>query len=241
MSPLDIGLCAFLVIAWPLYEYFIDWPRFKRWRHHSPSRALIREFKATIIQQWLLTAIAGFTWLRAGRPWESIGMRPVMGWRLVESAAIALALIGLNVYQILVIQKSEKARRAARNSRSIKSVEMILPHSDAELRWFLLVSMTAGVCEEFLFRGYLIHALAPLLSWWGAAGLALIPFGLLHGYQGRDGVIKTTIVGAFMTLVVVATRSLIPAMVLHALIDIGGGVVAYTIVKPRRSDAPAEA
>ena len=241
MSPLDIGLCAFLMIAWPLYEFFVDWPRFKRWRDHIPSRALIREFKATIIQQWVLTAIAAFIWVHAGRSWESIGMRPVMGWRLLGSAALALALIALNAYQILAIAKSEKTRRAARSSKSIRSVEMILPHNETQLRWFFLVSMTAGFCEEFLFRGYLIHALAPLITWWGAAALALIPFGLLHGYQGRDGIIKTAIVGAFMTLVVAATHSLIPAMVLHALIDIGGGVVAYTIIKPRASEAGSAA
>jgi membrane protease YdiL (CAAX protease family) len=241
MSPLDIGLCLFLIVAWPVYEKWIDWPRFQRWLDRVPSRARIREFQVTIVQQWLLTAIAAFIWLHAGRSWESIGMRPLWGWRLWGTAVLALALIALNMYQVLTIERSEKARRAARNSQSIKSVEMILPHGDTELRWFFLVSMTAGFCEEFLFRGYLIHALAPLLTWWGAAALALIPFGLLHGYQGRAGIIKTAIVGAFMTLTVAATRSLIPAMIFHALIDIGGGVVAYTIIRPRRSEAVAEA
>src|SRR5262245_41653897 len=142
MSPLDIGFCLFLMVAWPIYEKFIDWPRFQRWLDRVPSRARIREFQVTIVQQWLLTAIAGFIWLHAGRSWESIGMRPVAGWRLFGSAALALALIALNVYQVLIIERSEKARRAARNSRSIKSVEMILPHGDTELRWFFLVSMT---------------------------------------------------------------------------------------------------
>jgi CAAX protease family protein len=224
-------------VAWPIYEKFVDWPRFQRWLDRVPARARIREFRMTIIQQWVLTAIAAFIWLHAGRRWEDIGMRPLAGWRLWESAALVLLLIALNAYQVRVIAKSEKTRLAARNSKSIKSVEKILPHNEAELRWFLLVSMTAGFCEEFLFRGYLINALAPVFTWWGAAALALIPFGLLHGYQGRSGIIKTTIVGGFMTLIVAATHSLIPAVVMHAVIDIGGGVVAYTIIKPRASDA----
>jgi membrane protease YdiL (CAAX protease family) len=133
-----------------------------------------------------------------------------------------------------MIGKNAKARADARNSKSIRSVEPVLPHNDRELRWFLGVSMTAGLCEEFLFRGYLIGAMAPLLGWWGAAAAALIPFGLMHGYQGKAGIIKTTIVGAVMTLIVAVTHSLIPAMVLHAVIDIGGGVVTYTILKPRK-------
>jgi hypothetical protein len=44
-----------------------------------------------------------------------------------------------------------------------------------------------------------------------------------------------------MTLVVAATRSLIPAMVFHSLIDSGGGVVAYTIIRPRRNEAVGDA
>lgn len=233
-SPFDIGLCAFIMVVWPIYEKWVDWPRFQRWLERAPHRARMREFQLTLIQQWLLTAIAAFIWLNAGRSWESIGMRPVVGWRLWGSFAVALALFGLNAYQAWVIGKSEKARHAARNSKSIRALEAILPHTDAELRWFLVVSMTAGFCEEFLFRGYLIGAMAPWVGWWPAAALALIPFGLLHGYQGRSGIIKTAVVGAVMTLVVAATRSLIPAMVLHAIIDIGGGVVTYTILKPRR-------
>ena len=239
MSPLDIGFCFFLMVAWPVYEKWIDWPRFQRWSEHVPSSARLREFRITIIKLWLLAAIAAFIWLHAGRRWEAIGMRPVMGWRLWGSAVLALALIALNAYQIVTITKSEKARRAARNSESIKSMEEILPRNDNELRWFLLMSMTAGFCEELIFRGYLIHVLAPLVTWWGAAALALIPFGILHGYQGKSGIIKTTIVGAFLTLVVAATHSLIPAMVLHALIDIGGGMVTFAILKPRAEAATA--
>ena len=234
MALLDIALCFFLIVAWPAYAKVVEWPRFRREVEKDPRRALLHEYRMTLLQQWVITAIAAFIWLHAGRSWESIGMRPVIGWRLWGSLALILAVFVLHAYQAWMLDRSARARTAARNSESIKSLETILPHNDNELRWFFLVSMTAGFCEEFLFRGYLIGALAPLLGWWGAAALALIPFGLLHGYQGRSGIIKTAIVGAFMTLVVFVTHSLIPAMVLHTVIDIGGGVVTYTILKPRR-------
>lgn len=237
MAPLDIGFCLFLMAAWPLFARFVEWPRFRRSIARAPHRARLHEFKLALVQQWVLTAIAAFIWLHAGRSWESIGMRPMVGWRLWGSTAFAIGLFALNMIQMRAIAKNEKTRNTARHSKSIRALEDILPHTDAELRWFLIVSMTAGFCEEFLFRGYLIQTMAPLLTWWGAATLALIPFGFLHGYQGRSGVVKTAIVGAFMTLVVFITRSLIPAMVLHAIIDISGGVVTYTILKPRASDA----
>jgi membrane protease YdiL (CAAX protease family) len=233
MPLLDIVFCAILIVAWPIYAKWVDWPAFRRSLDREPHRARLHEFKLSLLQLWIVTVIAAFIWLHAGRSWERIGMRPMVGWRLWGSVGLVLAVFALHAYQVWMLDRSAKARTAARESKSIKSVEIILPHNDRELRWFFFLSMTAGFCEEFLFRGYLINALAPLLTWWGAAALALIPFGLMHGYQGRGGIIKTAIVGAFMTLIVAATRSLIPAMVLHAVIDIGGGVVAYTILKPR--------
>ena len=50
------------------------------------------------------------------------------------------------------------------------------------------------------------------------------------------GVIKTAIAGAGLTLIAVLTRSLIPGMIVHALIDIGSGTLGYRIL---RHESPA--
>ena len=42
------------------------------------------------------------------------------------------------------------------------------------------VSLTAGFCEEFLYRGYFIWVLAPWLGWWGAAAVSLLFFAVSH-------------------------------------------------------------
>jgi membrane protease YdiL (CAAX protease family) len=48
---------------------------------------------------------------------------------------------------------------------------------------------------------------------------------------------RTAKAGTIMTLVVAGTRSLMPAMALHAIIDIGGGVVTWMVWRdtPRHS------
>jgi membrane protease YdiL (CAAX protease family) len=88
------------------------------------------------------------------------------------------------------------------------------------------VSLTAGFCEEFLFRGYLIWVFSPWLGWWGAAALSLTFFATGHAYQGWNGVLRTGIVGGLFTLVVAISGSLWPAIALHALHDLGGGIMA---------------
>jgi membrane protease YdiL (CAAX protease family) len=67
---------------------------------------------------------------------------------------------------------------------------------------------------------------AVLAAWWGlplAVLLTNVAFGLGHAYQGREGMLKTGLVGFVMSGIVLATGSLVPAMILHAIIDLGGG------------------
>ncbi len=93
------------------------------------------------------------------------------------------------------------------------------------------MSLTAGFCEEFLYRGYFIWVFAPWLGWWGAAALSLLFFAIGHLYQGWNGVLRTGIVGAIFTLVVAIFDSLWPAIALHALLDLGQGMIAWLALR----------
>jgi membrane protease YdiL (CAAX protease family) len=66
---------------------------------------------------------------------------------------------------------------------------------------------------------------------WGAAALSVVLFGLAHAYQGAKGIVTTGIVGSLLTLVVLIFGSLWPAIVLHALLDIQQGVVAWLVLR----------
>jgi membrane protease YdiL (CAAX protease family) len=147
------------------------------------------------------------------------------GWGLWGSAIL---IIGFALFQARTAVKI--ARTSGPNPKlraQFGELEMILPHSLAELRWFTAASLTAGFCEEFLFRGYLIWAFAPLLGWWGAAVLSLAVFTAAHAYQGKGGAMGAAFAGGIITLLVALTGSLFPAIVLHALMDASGGVIAW--------------
>jgi membrane protease YdiL (CAAX protease family) len=221
----DLIYVAVFALAWPAYDYFVDWPRFRRRVRENPGRARLGEYRGIVFQQWLLVAAGVALWLRTGRPWGALGLAAPEGWRLwASAAAVALlaALFARNAYR--VVRSDEKKERVR---KGVGRIGQLLPRTTEEFGWFLAVSLTAGVCEEFLFRGYFIWALQPALGWWGAAALGALCFGLLHAYQGVNGIISTTLTGVLFTLIVWATRSLVPAMILHALLDAGNGLVIW--------------
>ena len=86
-------------------------------------------------------------------------------------------------------------------------------------------------CEELLYRGYLVWFFAPWLGTVGAMAFVVAIFGVSHAYQGRKGAIRATLAGTVMAAIVLGTGSLIPAMIVHALIDIGGGIVGYLLLR----------
>jgi membrane protease YdiL (CAAX protease family) len=98
-----------------------------------------------------------------------------------------------------------------------------LPVTERE-RWLWVgVALTAAVCEEVLFRGFLtlyighyLPSLHPALI----AVLAGIAFGLAHTYQGLKGVLATGVMGIFLGLVYWLTKSLIPGIVFHAFVNL---------------------
>jgi membrane protease YdiL (CAAX protease family) len=84
------------------------------------------------------------------------------------------------------------------------------------------VAISAGVCEEVVFRGWLLCTLHNILGLKGTT-LVLVAaacFGLAHFYQGATGVIATAIVGVLFTFLYVQSGSLLLPILLHILIDL---------------------
>ena len=99
----------------------------------------------------------------------------------------------------------------------------------------MALSVSAGICEEFIFRGYLIWVLQPALGLWFAAAVSLIVFAAAHAYQGAKGVVAVGVVGGLFTLIVLVFGSLVPVIAVHALTDAGEGLVAWLALR----DVPA--
>jgi membrane protease YdiL (CAAX protease family) len=58
------------------------------------------------------------------------------------------------------------------------------------------------------------------LQGWALVAASAVIFGLAHVYQGIGGVLVTTLMGALLGVVYLATGSLLAAMAVHALMDL---------------------
>lgn len=236
-SALDLTLAFVILGPATLYETFVFFPRFRA-AVASDRRARAAAYRRVVTLQWCLTAAVVILWAWERRSWRLLGLTPPGGWRLLVSLALLAPFVWLVLRQRRGVRRLTPDGAAAVRSR-LAGVEFILPHTRDERRWFTILSATAGVCEELVYRGFIMWVLA---SYTGAAPALLLQallFGLGHAYQGRQGVLKTSAVGLVMALIVVATGWLLPAMIVHALIDVGAGVVAFAVLRDDLSQASA--
>jgi CAAX protease family protein len=104
------------------------------------------------------------------------------------------------------------------------SIQTWLPQRTMEILLWMGVSISAGICEELVFRGYFqrqFHAYTH--SRWIALLLQAVLFGVSHGYQGAAACAKITILGALYGSLALWRKSLRPGMMAHAWSDILSG------------------
>jgi membrane protease YdiL (CAAX protease family) len=118
---------------------------------------------------------------------------------------------------------SAKQREKAKNQiKDGEGVGMMIPRTKKEKRWFTLVSLSAGICEEIIYRGFLVFlilAVFPGLPVWLVIIVPGVIFGLGHFYQGPKGILTTGALGVVLMSVFIVTDSLLLGMALHFLMD----------------------
>jgi membrane protease YdiL (CAAX protease family) len=115
-----------------------------------------------------------------------------------------------------------RPKRVAAYMRAMKSLGWFLPHDAQQRRWFAWLSMTAGVCEEWIFRGVVPHGLHARagLSLTAALLISSVLFGWNHLYQGWRAVGSTALIGFAFGLLALLSGGLLLPMLLHCAMDL---------------------
>jgi hypothetical protein len=116
---------------------------------------------------------------------------------------------------------------AHRINEARQRLSFLIPRSGAEVLLFICMSAAAGICEEIVFRGYLLRQFTALTRCVPlAVALQAVLFGAAHGYQGGQRMVLIAAEGVLLGAVALWRRSLRPSMAAHALQDVISGLVA---------------
>jgi membrane protease YdiL (CAAX protease family) len=205
-----------------------------------PTRTKLRLYATIIVMEWALVAAAAVLARRHGLTPGDLGQ--TLGNHRLSLAVTVAGLVGLCA---LTAFNTGQIRRAKPEElfATVRRARKFVPVGGVEIAVFALVSVTAGICEEILYRGWLVSFLgAASGSIWIGMVLAAVLFGFGHAYQGRAGIIGTGILGMLFGGMFVLVRSLVPGEVIHAAIDLVNGILAGRIVRrlgPETAGPPA--
>lgn len=186
------------------------------------GRDRIKLYLSTILFQWLVTAVIAWRAFARGLVRLDLGISKGEGTAVIVVTVLGAILIAAGHWMNL-------RRMASSNHPSVESLRALgarlFPGSPVELAVYLLLALTAGVCEEFMFRGFVIAALLRFgLATWIVIVLSSVLFGLAHLYQGKGGSIATGLLGALFAMARISYHSLLPVTVWHAVLDLVAGI-----------------
>jgi len=236
-NTIDLAFAAVVFVAGAVLDYFVLWPYLLRRVSAGDRGARTRTYGIIMAWLWMASIFVAARWWVLARPWAALWLLPPRGWRLLPSLLAVLAVAALWGLQARSLARLSAEKRAAIRQRSEHLLPLI-PHTAAEYRWWVCVSITAGVCEELLYRGFLVWALQHWLGLGWAALVSIVVFGAAHAYQGKD-VVRPTVAGVILQGVALLTQSILPCIVAHAMLDAMSGTSGYALLRESGRAVPA--
>lgn len=237
LDPLAIGLLFLIAVVLPwtgVWEY----RRLVRWNADKLPDARVCHYNWIAASEWISAAVFLFWWFWAGHPESPLGLVPrPSGWQWL-AVAVGFVLSALFVLQMVSVTRSPKSLADMRGK--LQQADMV-PTNSREQRAFDRLSVTAGVCEEILYRGLALAILSEAIGTWPAVFVTSALFGLAHIYQGPFGFVKTAAVGLAFALLTVFSGSLFTAIIVHIIMDVTVGRITSAAIRlPTEDSASAD-
>ena len=189
-------------------------------------------FVGTFGRAWGYVLVITFEWVLVGFiSWganrQKVSLRDLIGGNWARPVAVlrdlAIAVGFLVICGGGVLNGLGYLLKVAPN----RAIRGMFPHGPTEIILYSMMALTAGFCEEVIFRGYLQRQFVALTQA-VAGGIVLqgIAFGLSHGYQGWKFMLLIVVYGTLFGVLAQWRRSLRPGMITHSLQDGIGGLLA---------------
>tara|TARA_R110002167_G_scaffold35356_4_gene112953 strand:- start:1936 stop:2664 length:729 start_codon:yes stop_codon:yes gene_type:complete len=225
MAYLEYLLWGYFILN-PIYIY-LTYEQEKQSVVAQPAK-LVAMYRSWMLYLWLPVLVLMVLLNQTEISLSDIGLQ--WHWELANLLCVAalLVLCGYFLFSLNKLRKNTNDHQELR--KQIAYIQWMMPSTPKEARYFILgLSISAGICEEILFRGYLMLVLGDYFPTYAVVIISSLIFGLPHIYQGAIHILRTAIVGATMALIYLFTDSIIIPIILHAVFDMYGGAMAYIV------------
>ena len=216
---IDHILALFLGIVLPFITL-------KQSKHSLPSA----EFWNTPSKINFYKANSGFLWILAflviGLFW--ITQRP-LPFKIAWINEIFI-LLGISIV-LYFIETGISHVNPSKTKEKLLQTAPFLPSNRIELFNYFILAISAGICEEIVFRGFLLNYFIALFDQINLPVLlSSFLFAIVHIYQGIKAVFKIFVFSLLFAMLFLWSGSLLIPIFLHATIDIVSGISAYKIL-----------
>jgi len=216
MPPSSVALVAvlvLLVVAVPAFAALVA----VRTRNADDSSLRKRaRYARTMLVLWTISAIAYYALALYGETPADVGL----------VAPNNVAWYGVGPLLAALVLSASGAGRGDISAAYARAIRPVIPKDAGDWFWFVPLAAAAGLCEEFLYRGYALTQIAGLThNVIAGVVISSLAFGLGHAYQGRIGMAGTALTGLFYAALFLASGSLWPCILAHFLQDLAGGAL----------------
>lgn len=166
-----------------------------------------------LLLHWVSVAMLVIFISRAGGHLQDIGMQLSPG-----KVAMNLGMLAAIGTALVLVRQNQPA--SYHPTHLPATVSLLLPVTLGERGFWMLTSLSAGICEELIYRGFGICALRGIgVPTWMAVPLAAIAFVLIHGLWGLHKFWFYFVIGLLYSGLFLWLRSLTPGIWIHTLHD----------------------
>ncbi len=200
-----------------------------------PSRTKL--YLQTMATQWLFLVALALAWSVFERPAMALGFVAPAGTGFWVGTVFLVLFNAYLVYAWRGVQRAD-ADEKEKHAQCLGDMAHFMPHSQQDFRLFVGLSITAGIVEEIVYRGFVLWYLALFMPLWVAAVVSSVAFGLGHSYQGATGALRCGLLGLALATLYIVSGSIWLPIVAHALLDVIQGATVLEMLRSKKTEKP---
>lgn len=194
-----------------------------------------RFYLSNSIFLFLSAGIIMMQWWCQDRPLSAMGFKPDFNAGSIPATALLVIFLTL-LYLADLIVNIKKGSAEGHLLEEMQEKAPFMPRHFREIPMYTIMCMAAGVCEEIIYRGFMVTYFLPEFN--GRSGIPILAvtapaflFSLAHYYQGWMAMMKIFLLSLLLGIIFIHSGSLWLVMIIHFLIDLIGGLVMMYMLR----------